>query len=166
MFKYQGNIKKIKYKFTMPMFDSNPSASDSLSNSVPDSQADSLLNPLFIRGINEFNRGDFYACHDTLEAIWMVAETVDKAFYQGVLQISVAFYHLGNLNWRGGAILLGEGINRLQRFEPSYEKIAVENLVDQAMEWLSLVQAAGPDGIAALMADLPRPLPHIQWVSD
>ncbi|PZO50923.1 MAG: DUF309 domain-containing protein [Phormidesmis priestleyi] len=151
------------------MFDSNPSASDSVPDSqaasVPDSQADSLLNPLFIRGINEFNRGEFYACHDTLEAIWMVAETVDKAFYQGVLQIAVAFYHLGNLNWRGGAILLGEGINRLQRFEPSYEKIAVEDLVDQAVEWLSLVQTAGPDGIAALMADLPRPLPHIQWVS-
>ncbi len=126
----------------------------------------SFSNPPFAQGIDEFNRGDFYACHDTLEAIWMVAETVDKPFYQGILQIAVAFYHLGNLNWRGGAILLGEGISRLQKFEPSYEQVAVEDLVDQAIAWLSLVQTAGPEGVAALMADLPQPLPHIQWVSD
>ncbi|MFK8184612.1 MAG: DUF309 domain-containing protein [Phormidesmis sp.] len=113
------------------------------------------------RGINEFNSGAFYACHDTLEAIWMEADTSEKPFYQGILQISVAFYHLGNLNWRGGAILMGEGISRLGRFEPSYLNVQVDDLVDQAVEWLELIQSAGPEGLAAMMKDLPRPLPQI-----
>lgn len=113
------------------------------------------------KGIAEFNTQQFYACHDTLEAVWMAAENAEKPFYQGILQISVAFYHLGNLNWRGGAILLGEGLGRLRKFEPSHEGVDVEALVDEAVEWLTLVQAAGPEGVAALMAEMPRSLPQI-----
>lgn len=116
------------------------------------------------KGITEFNQGEFYACHDTLEAIWMEAEHDEKPFYQGILQISVAFYHLGNLNWRGGAILLGEGLGRLRKFEPVHEQVNVERLVDDAFDWLSRVQDAGPEGLSALMTELPVPLPQIQRV--
>ena len=114
------------------------------------------------KGIAEFNTEQFYACHDTLEAVWMSAENAEKPFYQGILQISVAFYHLGNLNWRGGAILLGEGLGRLRKFEPAHEGIDVEALVDEAVEWLTLVQAAGPEGVEKMMAELLRSLPKIQ----
>jgi len=118
----------------------------------------------FQQGVDEFNSEQFYACHDTLEAIWMEAETIEKPFYQGILQIAVAFYHLGNLNWRGGAILLGEGVNRLRRFEPEHESIDVETLVDQATEWLTLVQASGETGLSALMAAPPVTFPRIRQV--
>ena len=113
------------------------------------------------QGIEEFNQGQFYACHDTLEAIWMQADHAEKPFYQGILQIAVAFYHLGNLNWRGGAILMGEGINRLRKFEPSHQGVDVEALVDQAFEWLTLIQETGPDQLEALMEKPPQPLPKI-----
>ena len=115
------------------------------------------------KGVDEFNQQAFYACHDTLEAIWMEAEFAERAFYQGVLQVAVGFYHLGNLNWRGSAILLGEGINRLRQFEPIYKGIVVDDLVDQSADWLALVQAAGPEGLEAMMANLPQSLPQIQW---
>ncbi|MGB3790445.1 MAG: DUF309 domain-containing protein [Phormidesmis sp.] len=120
---------------------------------------------LFQQGIDEFNSRQFYACHDTLEAIWMEAETIEKPFYQGILQIAVAFYHLGNLNWRGGAILLGEGIARLRKFEPEHECIDVEMLVDQAVEWLMLVQTSGEAGLSALMDDPPFPFPQVRQIS-
>lgn len=114
------------------------------------------------KGIDEFNSGQFYACHDTLEAIWMEVDQSEKPFYQGILQVAVAFYHLGNLNWRGGAILLGEGVNRLRRFEPTYKGVNVELLVDQSFEWLEWVQSAGEEGLDALMTDQTRVLPTIQ----
>lgn len=117
---------------------------------------------LLKKGIDQFNQREFYACHDTLEAIWMEAETAEKPFYQGILQIAVGFYHLGNLNWRGGAILLGEGINRLRRFEPSYQGVVVDTLVDQATDWLTLIQTVGPEGLAAVMADMPQAFPQIE----
>ena len=116
----------------------------------------------FQKGIDEFNSGQFYACHDTLESIWMVVDQAEKPFYQGILQISVAFYHLGNLNWRGGAILMGEGISRLGSFEPSYRGVQGDDVLDQVVEWVGLVQSSGPEGLAVLMSDLPRPLPQIQ----
>lgn len=128
----------------------------------PDSSPD--LSQDFQRGIKEFNTEQFYACHDTLEAIWMAVDHAEKPFYQGILQIAVAFYHLGNLNWRGGAILLGEGINRLGRFEPSYQGIDVEALVDQSVEWLEWVQATGEDGLEKLMADEARSRPKIKSI--
>ncbi len=114
------------------------------------------------KGIDQFNQREFYACHDTLEALWMEAETAEKPFYQGILQVAVGFYHLGNLNWRGGAILLGEGTNRLRRFEPSYKGVVVDTLVDQASDWLTLIQTAGPEGLAAVMTDMPQAFPQIE----
>lgn len=141
-------------------------------DSVDDALADGVVvNPTqgeaasLAKGIAEFNTEQFYACHDTLEAVWMAAEHAEKPFYQGILQIAVAFYHLGNLNWRGGAILLGEGLGRLRKFEPSHEGVDVEHLVDEAVDWLTLVQEAGPDGVAEMMADLPRSLPKIRQVA-
>lgn len=145
---------------------SNDQPSNSLPNEpteLPNEPVETVLEAASLaKGITEFNNEQFYACHDTLEAVWMAAENAEKPFYQGILQISVAFYHLGNLNWRGGAILLGEGIGRLRKFEPAYEGVDVEDLVDEAVEWLSLVQMAGPEGVAALMANLPRSLPKIR----
>ena len=87
-----------------------------------------------------------------------------KDIQRGILQIAVAFYHLGNLNWRGGAILRGEGINRLGRFEPSYEGVDVESLIDQSIEWLEWVQTAGEEGLSALMANEQRVPPTIKQV--
>ena len=101
-------------------------------------------------GIQQFNQGDYYACHDTLEAIWMEAEVVEKPFFQGILQLAVALYHLGNHNWHGTAILLGEGIRRLEPFEPSYRGVDVTALLDCASAWLEAVQQLGVEQVVAL----------------
>ena len=102
----------------------------------------------FWQGVEEFNQGEFYACHDTLEALWMESSEPEKTFYQGVLQIAVALYHLGNSNWRGAVILLGEGTNRLQRYQPIYSEIDVEKLIDQSTELLAALQQSGAENIA------------------
>jgi len=102
----------------------------------------------FWQSIEQFNSQDFYACHDTLEALWMEAGDPDNKFYQGILQIAVGLYHLGNQNWRGAVILLGEGINKLSYYQPSYAEIAVEDLLRQSAKLLSALQQAGPEAVA------------------
>ncbi len=101
----------------------------------------------FWRGIEEFNREEFYACHDTLEAIWMEAGEPEKRFYQGILQISVGLYHMSDRNWRGAVILLGEGIGRLAYYQPDYLEVNVEKLLEQTSHLLKALQAAGPEKI-------------------
>lgn len=102
----------------------------------------------FLQGVEQFNQQEFYACHDTLEALWMEAVDPQKRFYQGVLQIAVACYHLGNLNWRGAVVLLGEGIGRIRDYDSIYEGIDVTGLLRQSVELLKALQEAGPEQVA------------------
>ena len=101
----------------------------------------------WLQGIAEFNAGEYYACHDTLEALWMDSIDPDKKFYQGVLQIAVACYHLHNRNWRGAVTLLGEGIGRLPYYQPVYAGIDVAGLIRDSSNLLKILQSIGIDGI-------------------
>lgn len=114
------------------------------------------VDPRFREGVALFNQGDYYACHDVLEAIWMEASTLEKPFFQGILQIAVGLYHLGNHNWRGASILLGEGVNRLRPFEPTYGGIDVERLVDCGWAWLTALHQSGPERVADVAAAVPQ----------
>jgi uncharacterized protein len=104
--------------------------------------------PEFWQSIQQFNQQEYYACHDTLEALWMEALEPEKNFYQGILQVAVGLYHLGNENWRGAAILLGEGSNRLRRCPPDFFEVDVDDLLSHSMALLEALQQAGPDRVA------------------
>ena len=110
----------------------------------------------FWLGVEQFNRGDYYACHDTLEAIWLEAAPDERAFYQGILQIAVGLYHLTNLNWQGAAILLGEGSNRLLVYEENHSGINVTDLINQASNWLNALQESGPEQVQQIASWLDR----------
>jgi uncharacterized protein len=103
----------------------------------------------FWQGVEQFNSGQFYACHDTLEALWIEASEPEKTFYQGILQIAVALYHLENRNWRGAVILLGEGGNRLRRYPSSYGGVDVDELLSQSAALLTTLQQIGSDKITS-----------------
>ncbi|MEH2109451.1 DUF309 domain-containing protein [Nostoc sp.] len=122
----------------------------------------------FWQGVEQFNSGQFYACHDTLEALWIEAGEPEKTFYQGILQISVALYHLENRNWRGAVILLGEGSNRLRRYPSSYGGVDVDELLSQSATLLTTLQQIGPEKIAAgdLSGNQVLSLPRIVLTTD
>ncbi len=123
----------------------------------------------FKKGVDQFNQGQFYACHDTLEALWMEAREPEKTFYQGILQIAVALYHLSNSNWQGAVILLGEGISRLRRYPATYAGIDTDELLTSSATLLAALQQSGPERIgdwvvspnAIATADETLRLPHI-----
>jgi predicted metal-dependent hydrolase len=101
----------------------------------------------FWQGVAEFNQQEFYACHDTWEALWMEASEPEKKFYQGVLQIAVGLYHLSQKNWKGAVILMGEGLGRLNYYQPDYSGINVEQLIDETSQLLKALQKAGAENI-------------------
>jgi len=121
----------------------------------------------FWQGVELFNTGQFYACHDTLEALWMEATEPDRTFYQGILQISVALYHLGNGNLRGAIILLGEGSNRLARYPSIYCEIDVDELLEQSVALLkALQQNQLQQKNSSLIEEDTLPLPRIIRVEE
>ncbi|MDJ0733863.1 MAG: DUF309 domain-containing protein [Nostocaceae cyanobacterium] len=117
----------------------------------------------FWEGVEQFNSGQFYACHDTLEALWIDAVEPEKSLYQGILQIAVALYHLGNQNLRGAVILLGEGSNRLRRYPSTYGGIDIDTLLDHSITLLKALQELQPQDVASLKLgeDEKFPLPQI-----
>jgi len=108
----------------------------------------------FWQGVEQFNRQEFYACHDTLEALWIEAMEPEKRFYQGILQVAVAFYHLSNQNWRGSVILLGEGMSRLRPYLPEFGGIDVEPFLGQVAHLLTHLQETGPEQVVMVMQQL------------
>ncbi len=106
------------------------------------------LPPEFWQGVAQFNQGEFYACHDTLEAIWIPAVGPEKPLYQGIIQIAVAIYHLSNLNWRGTVILMGEGLNRLRDYPDDYEGLDLGQFRQEVAELLATLQSLGADRVA------------------
>lgn len=124
--------------------------------------ADEPIPAEFWRGLTEFNGGEFYACHDTLEALWMESIHPLRLFYQGVLQLAVAYYHLGNQNWKGCVILLSTGISRLEYFAPEYLGVDVERLIEESADCLDDLQELGSERIAEFDTAL---IPQVHYLN-
>jgi predicted metal-dependent hydrolase len=98
---------------------------------------------LALKGIEEFNKGEFYECHEYLEEAWMREPKRVRFLYQGILQVGVGFYHLGNGNWRGATSLLRKGTIRLKEFEPATLGIDVTRLVQECERCLEELEELG-----------------------
>ncbi|NLQ04712.1 DUF309 domain-containing protein [Cylindrospermopsis raciborskii] len=105
----------------------------------------------FWLGVEQFNDGQFYACHDILEALWIEATEPEKTLYQGILQIAVALYHLENSNLRGAMILLGEGTNRLRRLaDHNNYGINLRQLLIDSVNFLRAIQQEKPEVVSTM----------------
>jgi len=101
------------------------------------------LPDLALKGIEEFNRGEFYECHEYLEEAWMQEPRRVRFLYQGILQVGVGFYHLQNGNWRGATGLLRNGSVRLREFEPVTLGVDVAKLVRESERCLRDLESLG-----------------------
>ncbi|AFY38854.1 protein of unknown function DUF309 [[Leptolyngbya] sp. PCC 7376] len=109
----------------------------------------------FFDGVRQLNEQEFYSCHDTLEALWFEAMEPEKSLYQGILQIAVGCYHLGNSNLRGATILVGEGLRRLRDSdEESYAGFDIQDFVEQGDRLLKQLQYLEPTAVEAFATDL------------
>ena len=116
-----------------------------------------MLPAEFWEGVNAFNQEEFYRCHDILEALWMESSENNRNFYQGILQIAVACYHLTNNNWQGAVTLLGEGNRRLVDYQPSWEDIDITRLLTQSQTLLITLQQCGMEGLGKISTpDFPK----------
>jgi predicted metal-dependent hydrolase len=96
---------------------------------------------LFERGIEEFNAGYFFECHETLEDLWTGVRGPARDFYQGLIQIAVALYHLGRGNLAGSSSLFKRGLNRLDKYPERYGGIELGALRDEARAWQARVES-------------------------
>jgi ActR/RegA family two-component response regulator len=105
------------------------------------------LPPLVWRGIEEFNQGLYFECHETLEDAWNEEGGTVRILYQGILQIGVGYLHITRQNWRGAVKVLERGIPKTARFRPTCQGIDVTDVVAQAQAVRAKILELGPDRI-------------------
>lgn len=107
----------------------------------------------FRRGIEQFNRGEFFAAHETWEAIWLEACGRDKVFLQAIIQFAAAFHHWQRGNPRGTLALLRHAIAKLAGHPGAYRGIRVDLLREAGALWIEALTGG---------ADMPAGPPTIE----
>jgi uncharacterized protein len=82
----------------------------------------------FEKGIELFNAGRFFECHEAWEEVWKRAGGDAKRFYQGLIQIAVAILHAQRGNREGAASVYAKADRNLARFPDDYMGVALGRL--------------------------------------
>ena len=123
-------------------------------SAVPEPVLDEEERRGFEKGVAEFNAGYFFECHDTLEEVWGGIRGPSRAFFQGLIQVSVGLYHFGNGN-RGGALtMLARGLARLERYPDRYGGLDLASLRRELSDWRGRIE--GGEGFPADLDRLPK----------
>jgi predicted metal-dependent hydrolase len=96
------------------------------------------------RGVAQFNDRLFYECHDTLEELWAGLRGGARDLVQGLIQISVGFYHLGNGNRTGAVRLFDRGLERLSGYPGRCAGLDLGALREALAPWREAVAGARP----------------------
>lgn len=56
---------------------------------------------LYLRGVDLFNRGEFFEAHEVWEELWHLSSGLQFEFIQGLIQAAVALVHYQRENPRG-----------------------------------------------------------------
>ncbi|HEY1851387.1 MAG TPA: DUF309 domain-containing protein [Candidatus Binataceae bacterium] len=91
----------------------------------------------FERGLILFNRGDFFACHEVWEELWLRSTGAEKLFYQGLIQTAVAILHAERGNWRGASSTWRKAHAKLAMFPAQHRGIALGELLEAAAKFIA-----------------------------
>jgi predicted metal-dependent hydrolase len=108
----------------------------------------------FDRGVAEFNTGYYFECHDTLEDMWTGIRGPSRDFFQGLIQVSVAFYHLTGGNLPGAESMLRRALKRFEGYPDRYFDFDLGAHRAELRAWLDRIASARTEDLT--VADLPK----------
>jgi predicted metal-dependent hydrolase len=101
-------------------------------------------------GIDLFNQGRFFECHEAWEEIWKRSDGEPKLFYQGLIQAAVAILHAQRGNLEGARSLYEKASAKLDKISAEHMGVAVGDLRIELRQFIEV--ACRADGSA-----LPNP---------
>ena len=72
---------------------------------------------LFYKGIEAFNNRSFYDAHEYWEEIWLDCKVEDATFIQGLIQLSVSYFHYFNGNLKGARSMIRKCLTKFDQYE-------------------------------------------------
>ena len=92
-----------------------------------------------IEGVKLFNDGAYFEAHDHFEDLWMEAESHDKDFYQGLVQLSVSSYHLVCGNYTGALSQYQKGVAKLENYKNPIKIINLEKFLQEIKPFIEKI---------------------------
>jgi uncharacterized protein len=102
----------------------------------------------FQKGVAEFNARRFFECHDTLEEMWTGLRGPARDFFQGLIQVSVAFYHLSGGNLPGAQSMLRRALKRFEEYPDRYFGFDLGRHRQELRQWQRRIEAGSLEEIA------------------
>ena len=96
--------------------------------------------PEFEIALNEFNSGQYWDCHETLERLWLAESYPMRLFYHGLIKAAVGLFHLERRNRKGAISKLTDAMHTLAPFDPGMMGVDVHQLRRDIMQRLESIQ--------------------------
>jgi predicted metal-dependent hydrolase len=120
--------------------------------------------PELAKAIHEFNAGEFFDQHETLELLWRATPDEIRHLYEGILQIGVGMHHLlKNHNFHGAAVKLDHGIRLLEAFPQVCHGVDIARLRNDAGAARTRLLELGPRDLSRFERGL---IPKVHLVSE
>jgi len=87
------------------------------------------IEPEYLEGIRLFREGLYFQSHEVLEDLWKRTMSPERRFYQGLIQIAVAFHHASGGNFRGAVSQGEKGRGKLEAYAPRQLDMDVDRLL-------------------------------------
>src|ERR1700745_1691930 len=88
-------------------------------------QAMKSARDFYQEGIDLFNEGRFFECHEAWEEIWKRSDGEAKLFYQGLIQAAVAILHAQRGNLEGARSLYEKASAKLKAIPDEHMGLAI-----------------------------------------
>ncbi len=97
----------------------------------------------FDEGIDLFNEGKFFECHEAWEEVWKRSSGDEKLFYQGIIQAAVAILHAQRGNLTGAASMYAKASAKLDHLPSEHMGLALGDLRDALMDFFAIALNGG-----------------------
>lgn len=91
------------------------------------------VDPRFIKGLELFNHGEYYECHEVIEDLWLETDKKDpyRDLYKGVIQAAAAVYQFQRTINSGALGLYRSSVEYLDKYQPETLGLDVTTLINQ-----------------------------------
>ena len=107
---------------------------------------DGLLQPpsespvQLFEAVEQFNRGLYWECHETLEEVWLETPYPLRFFYHAIIKCAVGLYHANRHNRHGARVKLSDAVRLLSLFQPQFLGVRTDALFSDISDWVERVE--------------------------
>jgi uncharacterized protein len=112
--------------------------------------------PRLLKGIDEFNQGLFFECHETLEEIWLEEHGDDRSFYQGIIQIAAGYFKYQQQVPAGAIKLWRSGLEKIESYGPVHLGVNLQPFIEAVRSNLRELESVQGSGLDYPSLNIPR----------